>query len=362
MRLALIDECYQTYGYGGASSWTKRLTSYYSSVKLEYQIFSYVDGLKLKLPRFIKLFPNLREMMIYPYLGKRYLPEIEKMFDIIHFTAAPSFSWYHPEVPTVISVHYILSRQNSIYKKCLPLKYRLLFNPVVDTWIRQLERHAYPHADRLIVCKEEFKQYLIDNYGVSPDRLVIIKYGLDPSQFMPEWKWSRKERMALFVGRGSVAKGFDTLVEAAPGIKGNIVAVASKIPKFCQRKISLLDNFKVVTRIPSDQLIDLYKKASVFVMPSLSEGSPLTTLEAMASGLPVVCTIEGGGGYIQNGINGYLFPVRNPIALADSINALFDHPEIAQRFGQMNRDQVENNFTLPIIAEQIIKLYQELLN
>jgi glycosyltransferase involved in cell wall biosynthesis len=362
MKLALIHECYQAKGYGGISSWTKRLSSYYASVHLTHEIFSYTNGLKTRIPRFIRLIPNLREMLIYPYIGKQYLPKIEKEYDIIHFVAAPSIALYKPNIPTVVSVHYLQSRQNSLYKKALPLKYKVLFNPVVNTWIRELERLAYPNADRIIVCKEEFKQYLVENYNISPERIVIIKYGLNLSQFTPAWDWSKKERLVIFVGRGSMGKGFDTLVNAASQIEGNIVAVASSIPRFCQKKIEQLSNFKVVTGIPSEDLVDLYNKASVFVLPSLSEGSSLSTLEAMACGLPVVCTEEGGGGYIEDGINGYIFPVRDPIALADRVNTILDQPEIARRFGQINREKVEKNYTLPIIAEQTIKVYHELLN
>ena len=63
MKLALIDECYQTSGFGGISLWTNRLTSYYSSIKLDYKIFSYQNGLKLGIPKSLKLFPNIREMI-----------------------------------------------------------------------------------------------------------------------------------------------------------------------------------------------------------------------------------------------------------------------------------------------------------
>lgn len=362
MKLAMIDECYQSKGYGGTSSWTNRLSSYFATINLDHQILSYRNGLKTRIPKFIKLYPNLREMMAYPYLGRRYLPGIEKKFDIIHFVAAPSLAWYKPAVPSVVSVHYLQTRQNSLYNRLLPLKYKILFNPIVHTWIQALERRAYPQADRIIVCKEEFKQYLVDKYNIASEKIAIIKYGVDPGQFSPEWDWATKERLALFVGRGSVGKGFDTLVAAAPQIKGDIVAVASRIPKFCREKIARYKNFKVVTGIPVAELLTLYRKASVFVMPSLSEGSPLTTLEAMACGLPVVCTNEGGGGYIQDGINGYIFPARNPNVLAAQVNDLFDHPDVAKEFGHINREMVEKKYTLPVIAEQTIQIYRELLN
>jgi glycosyltransferase involved in cell wall biosynthesis len=362
MKLAMIDECYQTSGFGGISLWTNRLTSYFSSIKLDYEIFSYQNGLKIRIPKSLKFFPNVREMIFYPYLGRRYLPEIEREYNIIHFTAAASLAGYQPRVPTVVSVHYLQTLQNAKYKKILPVKYKLIFNPIVDFWLRQLEQLAFPRADRITVCKEEFKQYLVKNYQVDPGKVVIIKYGLDPSQFIPEWDWSKKERSVIFIGRGSIGKGFDTLVEAAPKINGNIVAVASRIPKYLQEKISQLNNFQVFKGIPNKELIDLYKKASIFVMPSLSEGSPLSTLEAMACGLPVVCTVEGGGGYIEHSVNGTIFPFRDSIALANQVNDLLDNPQLAKQFGQVNREKVEKHYTIPIIAEQTVNVYRELLN
>ena len=149
-------------------------------------------------------------------------------------------------------------------------------------------------------------------------------------------------------------------MDAAPKINGNVVAVASRIPKFLQEKINQLKNFQVVKGIPNEELIEMYRKASLFVMPSLSEGSPLSTLEAMACGLPVVCTLEGGGGYIEHGVNGSIFPIRDPVALASQVNDLLDNPQLAKQFGQRNREKVEQHYTIPIIAEQTIKAYREL--
>ena len=140
------------------------------------------------------------------------------------------------------------------------------------------------------------------------------------------------------------------------------MAVASRIPKFLQEQIAKLDNFKVISGVPPEELINLYRRAKVFVMPSLSEGSPLSTLEAMASGLPAVCTVEGSSGYIKDGVNGYIFSVRNSVTLAKKVNDLLDSQETAKQFGIINRDLFEKNYTIPIIAEKTINVYRELLN
>ncbi|HEX9971119.1 MAG TPA: glycosyltransferase family 4 protein [bacterium] len=106
----------------------------------------------------------------------------------------------------------------------------------------------------------------------------------------------------------------------------------------------------------------LYQNASVYVMLSLTEGSPITTLEAMACGLPVVCTPEGSGEYIEDGVNGFIFPFKDANKLAEQVNYLFEHRDLAHEFGAFNRTKVETELTLPVIAKQIQTIYEDVLN
>ena len=105
---------------------------------------------------------------------------------------------------------------------------------------------------------------------------------------------------------------------------------------------------------------ELMRQASIFVRPSTLEGMPLTVLEAMASGLPVIATPVGGTPeLVEDGVNGYLVPVDDHVALADSIVRLFDNPVIAKGMGKRGREMVEANHTWDAMAVQTERVYLE---
>jgi len=102
------------------------------------------------------------------------------------------------------------------------------------------------------------------------------------------------------------------------------------------------------------------RQATVFVRPSTLEGMPLTVLEAMASGLPVIATPVGGTPeLIEDGINGYLVPVDDHVALANSIVRLLDDPLMGKSMGQRGRELVEANHTWDAMAVQTERVYLE---
>ena len=70
MRVAFIDECAQTKRHGGVSTWTLRLSQQLQEQKVITKIYSFSDGIETRIPDFIKLFPNVRELMVFPYIGK----------------------------------------------------------------------------------------------------------------------------------------------------------------------------------------------------------------------------------------------------------------------------------------------------
>jgi glycosyltransferase involved in cell wall biosynthesis len=87
---------------------------------------------------------------------------------------------------------------------------------------------------------------------------------------------------------------------------------------------------------------------------------PLTILEAMASGLPVVATPVGGTPeLVKDGVNGYLVPVNDHDALANSIIKLLDNPSLAEKMGQRGREMVEMDYTWDAAAEQTERVYLE---
>jgi glycosyltransferase involved in cell wall biosynthesis len=92
--------------------------------------------------------------------------------------------------------------------------------------------------------------------------------------------------------------------------------------------------------VPQSQLLDLYGQADVFVMASVEEGLAMVIPQALACGLPVICTTHSGGDdLVRDGVNGFVVPIRDPHALAERLAALRDDPDLLSR---MKRAAVES--------------------
>ncbi len=105
---------------------------------------------------------------------------------------------------------------------------------------------------------------------------------------------------------------------------------------------------------------DFYRSIDVLALPSLSEGLPLSVLEAMATGLPVVSTrVSGIPEAVLNGVSGTLVPPRDAPALADALEPLLRSKAMRERMGHAGRRRAEAEFSLERAAERIAILYRE---
>jgi glycosyltransferase involved in cell wall biosynthesis len=113
--------------------------------------------------------------------------------------------------------------------------------------------------------------------------------------------------------------------------------------------------------VPDDDLPRTYRAATIFVMPSPVELQSLATLEAMASGLPVVAADAMAlPELVKDGENGFLFPPGDSGALADRIVALLSDPDWAARMGRASRAMAERH-RIGLTLAAFESLYQSLL-
>jgi glycosyltransferase involved in cell wall biosynthesis len=109
------------------------------------------------------------------------------------------------------------------------------------------------------------------------------------------------------------------------------------------------------------QMPDFYRTIDVFALPSLSEGFPLSVVEAMASGLPVVSTfVSGIPEAVVDGVTGKLIPARNATALADALEPLLRSPALRLRMGRAGRARAETELSLKNMIATVAALYCEL--
>ena len=106
---------------------------------------------------------------------------------------------------------------------------------------------------------------------------------------------------------------------------------------------------------------DVYRQVDVFCLPSWWEAAPLSILEAMATGLPVVATSVGDvPRMVADGETGFVVPSRDPGALADALGRLLSDGQLRRTYGEAGRLRACDEFSSAHTSRSIAALYEEL--
>jgi len=171
----------------------------------------------------------------------------------------------------------------------------------------------------------DFLESTIDVHGVIP-----ISCGIDKANYTPDLA-PREHRRVLFVGRLTTEKHVDVTLQAIAKLVPELDVVFDVVGGGDQRhkleqlaaKLGIADRVTFYGKVPEDELRAAYTRADVFVISSIAELQSIATMEAMASGLPVIgADAVALPHLIHDGENGYLFPPGDVDALADRIRTV----------------------------------------
>ncbi len=129
------------------------------------------------------------------------------------------------------------------------------------------------------------------------------------------------------------------------------------------RRLGLEERVRLAGTLSEESVLDLLQQADGFVLPSvgLGEAAPVSVMEAMACGLPVICSIIGGTpDMITSGVNGLLIPQGDESALADAMVLLAENPEERKRLGRAARDRAVQLFDCKETARRLVEAMQPL--
>jgi rhamnosyl/mannosyltransferase len=268
--------------------------------------------------------------------------------------------------PGVLTYHSDVVRQASILRFYKPLMMR-----------------ALDAAEAIIIGSPPMRQsaYLAGRQ----DKLHLIPYGIVLSRFSARPADSEMARvryrylgsraaapdslpLLLFVGRLRYYKGLDTLIAALPRIKARLIVAGSGPMQGAWQdlagQLSVSDRVAWLGDVPDADLAALYHLADLFVLPAShpSEAFGLVQVEAMAAGLPVVCTELGTGTTYVNrdGETGLVVPPRDPLALADAVNKLLADAGLRIGMGEAARLRARE-FDVETMVDRTLALYAEVL-
>jgi sugar transferase (PEP-CTERM/EpsH1 system associated) len=245
---------------------------------------------------------------------------------------------------------------------------------------QQLFRRAvYPMADAVFTVSGELRDYHARQARIAPEKIRVIRNGVDTDRFSPRPDIRQAARRKLGVPPGTIVVGsvgrmvpikdHATLLKAAAlvlarGVALRVVLVGSG-PELEKHRNTVAETPELAGRVvflgASDDIPELLNAMDIFVLPSLLEGMSNTLLEAMASGLPVLATRVGGNPeLVEDGVTGWLIARGDVSALAAHIQQLASTAEMRYRFGDAGRKRAERLFSLRAMIEGYQALYLEL--
>ena len=238
----------------------------------------------------------------------------------------------------------------------MKFKFRSIF--LVRWLIRLCESYLLGQADLVIACSKHMADFA--HSKCTADKKYLVAYpGLEMDDAI--LNLAERERVLapiklLSVGECTKVKGLEYLIKAVDmidlgDIELNILGGYDKNDPYFRSLNRLVRKHGNQASIFFNGFLekcDVYKfylASSIYIQSSLMEGYPISILEAMAHGLPVVATSVGGiPEMIENGINGIMVPPKNPGALAAAIATLITDTELWNR---MHRNNLAKARTLP---------------
>ncbi|AXO15715.1 glycosyltransferase family 4 protein [Thalassospira indica] len=184
--------------------------------------------------------------------------------------------------------------------------------------------------------------------GIAPDKIYLVPFTSPHCRaLLDRERFARDDTVIrlLYVGNLSLAKGTAHLLAAWKTIRRQfrlrveLTLIGTAQP--CARGLlsNLPDGVKWFGPLPHDQVADHMLSSDIFVFPSLTEGSSLATMEAMAAGCAVITTFDAGSPVI-NHQSGLIIPPRDQDALVTAASALITLAEMRRTIAQKARDQI----------------------
>jgi len=209
--------------------------------------------------------------------------------------------------------------------------------------------------------------------GIQGDKVLILQNAIPIERYVYDPK-IKDPRLVLSVGRLHPVKGYETLIDAISILRdrsphlGLQVLIAGDGEQRslldCRiRRHRLEGVVRLVGRMDAGALIEMYSRASIFILTSVSEGLPNVLLEAGASGCSIIATRVGGvPDVIVHRTNGLLIPKEDPGAAAEALEVLLSNEEKRKRLGIAARETVCLRYSSEVRITRLEELWRDVVS
>ncbi len=234
-----------------------------------------------------------------------------------------------------------------------------------------MQKRVLRELPRLITVSQTSRRDIIDQFGVRPERIDVVPVGVDQEIFKPRPEAQKVPGRILSVISSDVPlKGLAYLLEAVAKLRteiphAHLVTIGRMRPEDPSRKTAARlglgsDAVTFTGNISYEEMIRLYGTAELACVPSLYEGFSLPAIQAMSSGLPLVCTNAGAvpevaGTHEETAL---IVEPADPGALAGALKRVLEEPGLGAHLSTNARARVLDKFTWAAMAKGTAEQYR----
>ncbi len=280
-----------------------------------------------------------QDSIIHVHIAQAYVPEI--VYKI----------WKRRKIPYIAQIH-IDAEPSSWMGKVLLKPYKRIF---LKRFLR--------NAKIVLALTKNYKELIHKKYSIDKNKIVIVPNGVGEEFFVIKKRKNNIPHL-LFVGRVSIQKNPKRLIESVSRCKTNLILdivgdgdLLEETKKLVKQKN--LKNVIFHGRKVGRELIQFYRDSDAFILTSNEEAFPLTILEAMASGLPIIASDVKGNHDVVKGV-GILVNPPTPQNFAKEIDKLFTNKKLYDSLSE-NSLRFAKEHKWDKIVSQIEQVYREVL-
>lgn len=235
----------------------------------------------------------------------------------------------------------------------------------IDKRIIEKEIREYNLSDYIFVPSAFAKKTFIEN-GINEKKIIKVPYGTNLDEFYAEENIS-KQFTIISTGHISVRKGSLYLLEAFNelNLDDSKLLMVGNIEKELfpfLKPFFLNPNIIFQKHVNQKKLRSFYNNSNLFVTSSLEEGLAVVQIQAMACGLPLICTPNSGGEeLIEEGKNGFVCPIRDKDYLKNKIIYFYNNREELKIFGKNSNYKAKNYFSWDKYSQDVYEEYKKLI-
>lgn len=318
---------------------------------------------------------NNIEIMNVPFYRGGFVKNLKFLHQVVSYVKKEKFDIIHVHTETgglfmriamlflSSKIKYVYTPHGMSFWKGSSLKSQMIYRPL-ERWICSgMDKNLGMNQEEVDVLRKWNSKTAAYVHGIGLNLERFQKTGRSREEVRAEFGLKADDKFIVSVGELDDNKNHITVIKALAMLEHNnfkfvVCGVGPNkeiLQQYAQER-SLSD--KVILAGYRSDIPDILNAADIFVFPSFHEGLPVSALEAMACGLPLICSkIRGNVDIVKDGENGFLFEPEDYITLALSLEKLIGNQLQSKQFGEKNKEIVQQ-YSLDTVVEELKALYR----